>query len=63
MANGVDPRLELARMMLAGGGQQGDMGGSLQQRAARQYAALSAKKKTNVASVASPGGWKGIVVP
>ena len=62
MANGTDPRLELARLLLANGGKNNTVfGGSLQERAAQQYAALTAKKKTNAASSASPGGWKGVV--
>jgi hypothetical protein len=66
MANGTDPRLELARLMLAGGAKNNTVsGGSLQERAAQQYAALTAKKKntspSTSSSVASPGGWKGVV--
>lgn len=59
----TDPRLELARRMVASGqGVARNSPSSLQQRAAAQYAALSAKKKTGGSSaVTGPGGWKGIV--
>lgn len=60
----IDPRLELARRMMAANG--GSVGGNsangtaLQQRAAARFAALGGKKATQ-SPATSPGGWKGIV--